>query len=145
MVTYWYDANNILVWSLCSRKCSELLETIKETHQCLELRRCKPNHQTLENESSTAFRHYLNKNDVAFQFVSPHTNRRNAAERAMRTFKTILFQSYVVFILISHRIYGVNSFHRQKWQHIWYAHAYRILNYQPTVPSKENSLTITPR
>ena len=40
----------------------------------------------IDNKSSTALKDYL-KNGISFQFVLPHMHRRNAAERAMRTFK----------------------------------------------------------
>ena len=88
IVTYFYDATSILVWTLRSIKGSDLIEAIKATHQYLELRGCKPNHQTLDNESSTLLRDYLNKNGMSFHFVPPHMNCRNVVERAIRTFKT---------------------------------------------------------
>ena len=61
MVTYCYDANAILNRTLFSTKGSELLEAIKGMHQYLELRGCKQNNQTLDNESSVELRDYLNK------------------------------------------------------------------------------------
>ena len=88
MITYCYGANTILARSLRSRKGSELLEIIKGINQYLELREHKPNHQILDNESSTALKDYLNTHNMSFQFVPPHMCLRNAAERATRSFKT---------------------------------------------------------
>ena len=61
VATYCCDANAILDRPLRSRKGFELLETIKETHQHLELLGYKPNHKTLENEISTTLRDHLKK------------------------------------------------------------------------------------
>jgi hypothetical protein len=46
----------------------------------------KPKLQTLENEASAALKHFFTANDVEYQLVPPHCHRRNAAERAIRTF-----------------------------------------------------------
>ena len=70
MVTYCYDANAILVRPLRYRKGSELLEIIKNIHQYLETRGCKPNHQILVNESLTSLEDYLRK--MAFHSNSFH-------------------------------------------------------------------------
>ena len=41
----------------------------------------------MDNEISYEFKSALRKQNVAFQLVPPHVHRRNAAERAIRTFK----------------------------------------------------------
>jgi hypothetical protein len=41
----------------------------------------------MDNESSTALRHFLHSKDIRFQLVSPHVHRQNAAERSIQTFK----------------------------------------------------------
>jgi hypothetical protein len=41
----------------------------------------------MDNEASVALKSYFTENDVTYQFVPPHCQRRNAAERTMRTFK----------------------------------------------------------
>ena len=43
----------------------------------------------LDNESSVDFRKALQKKGIKFQLVPPAAHRRNAAERAIRTFKNI--------------------------------------------------------
>jgi hypothetical protein len=47
----------------------------------------KPKLQTLDNETSAALKNFFTANNVEYQLVPPHCHRRNAAERAIRTFK----------------------------------------------------------
>jgi hypothetical protein len=66
------------------------LEWVKEydtVHQELTVKGFKPKLQTLDNEASAALKNFFTVNDIAYQLVSPHCHRRNAAERAIRTFK----------------------------------------------------------
>ena len=87
MVTYSYDTNAILVRALHNRTGAELCNVTTTIHEYLTARGYKPNHQMLDNEASTLMKEYLHKNKVQFQLVPPHLHRRNAAERAIRTFK----------------------------------------------------------
>jgi hypothetical protein len=41
----------------------------------------------LDNEASAAFKNFFTTHDVEYQLVLPHCHRRNATERAIRTFK----------------------------------------------------------
>ena len=82
-----YDANGILVRAIKSRKASELLLTLQEIHSYLAQRGFKPKHQFLDNETSQLVTNFLKTSNVSFQLVPPHIHRRNAAERAIRTFK----------------------------------------------------------
>jgi hypothetical protein len=50
----------------------------------------------MDNEASTALKHFLYSKDIQFQLVPPHVHRQNAAERATQTFK-----NYVVAMLCS--------------------------------------------
>ena len=46
------------------------------------------NLQILDNEASSKFKHLITEDlDIKYQLVTPDTHRRNAAERAIRTFK----------------------------------------------------------
>jgi hypothetical protein len=47
----------------------------------------KPKLQPLDNEASAGLKSFFTENDVEYQLVPPHCRRRNAAERAIRTFK----------------------------------------------------------
>ena len=87
IIIYCYNFNAILVRPLRSRKVSELAETMQETHECLAERGCKPNRQTLDNETSLALKECLKSVKVTFQLVPQHAHRRNEAKRAMRAFK----------------------------------------------------------
>jgi hypothetical protein len=86
-ITYSYDTNAILVRPIKSRKASELLLTLQEIHSYLANRGFKPKHQILDNETSMLVTNFLKTSNVSFQLVPPHIHRRNAAERAIRTFK----------------------------------------------------------
>ena len=47
-------------------------------------------HYILDNKCSTAFKHALKNEQVTFELVPPNQNRRNAAERVIRTLKNHL-------------------------------------------------------
>jgi hypothetical protein len=49
----------------------------------------KPSTHMMDNEASKGLKDFLVKdNNMQYQLVPPHIHRRNAAERAIRTFKT---------------------------------------------------------
>jgi hypothetical protein len=65
----------------------ECLKAYDHIHQELTSRGFKPKLQTLDNEASAALNFFFTENDVEYQLVPPHCHRRNAAERAIHTFK----------------------------------------------------------
>jgi hypothetical protein len=87
MVWYIYDCNYFKVIPMKSRSASEWVKAYDTIHQELTVKGFKPKLQTLDNEASAALKHYFTANDVDYQLVPPHCHRRNAAERAIRTFK----------------------------------------------------------
>jgi hypothetical protein len=87
MVCYIYDCNFVKVIPMKSRSASEWIKAYDSLHQELTVKGFKPKLQTLDNEASTALKNFFTVNDIAYQFISPHCHRRNAAERAIRTFK----------------------------------------------------------
>jgi hypothetical protein len=87
MVCYVYDCNYVKVIPMKSRSASEWVKSYDTVHQELTVKGFKPKLQTLANEASTALKTLFTVNDIAYQLVPPHCHRRNAAERAMRTFK----------------------------------------------------------
>jgi hypothetical protein len=87
MVCYVYDCNYVKVVLMKSRSTSEWVKAYDHIHQELTAKGFKPRLQTLDNESSAALKHFFTTNDVEYQLVPPHCHRRNAAERAIRTFK----------------------------------------------------------
>jgi hypothetical protein len=70
-----------------SRSASEWVKAYDTIHQELTVKGFKPKLQTLDNEASAALKNFFTANDVEYQLVPPHCHRRNAAERAIRTFK----------------------------------------------------------
>jgi hypothetical protein len=70
-----------------SRSASEWVKSYDTVHQELTVKGFKPKLQTLDNEASAALKKFFTVNDIAYQLVPPHCHQRNAAERAIRTFK----------------------------------------------------------
>jgi hypothetical protein len=87
MVCYVYDCNYVKVIPMKSRSASEWVKAYDTIHQELTVKGFKPKLQTLDNEASAALKNFFTANDVEYQLVPPHYHRRNAAERAIRTFK----------------------------------------------------------
>jgi hypothetical protein len=87
MVCYIYDCNYVKVIPMKSRSASEWFKAYDSVHQELTVKGFKPKLQTLDNEASAALKNFFTANDIAYQLVPPHCHRRNAAERAIRTFK----------------------------------------------------------
>jgi hypothetical protein len=70
-----------------SRSASEWVKTYDTIHQELTFKVFKPKLQTLDNEASAALKTFFTATDVEYQLVPHYCHRRNAAERAIRTFK----------------------------------------------------------
>jgi hypothetical protein len=87
MVCYVYECNYVKVIPMKSRSASEWVKAYDTIHQELTVKGFKPKLQTLNNEASAAFKHFFTANDVEYQLVPPRCHRRNAVERAIRTFK----------------------------------------------------------
>jgi hypothetical protein len=87
MVSYIYDCTYIKVVHMKSRSASEWVKAYDSIHKELTLKGFKPKLQTLDNEASAALKNFFTVNDIAYQLVPSHCHRRNAAERAIRTFK----------------------------------------------------------
>jgi hypothetical protein len=91
IVCYIFDCNYVKVVPMKSRPASEWVKSYDLIHQELTSKGFKPKLQTLENEASTALKNFFTTNDVEYQLVPPHCHRRNAAERAINTFKEFFF------------------------------------------------------
>jgi hypothetical protein len=87
MVCYVYDCNYVKLIPMKSRSASEWVKTYDTIHQELTVKGFKPKLQTLDNEALVALKNFFTANDVDYQLVPPHCHRRNAAKRAIRTFK----------------------------------------------------------
>jgi hypothetical protein len=60
----------------------------------------------MDNEASAAVKEFLRKENIQYQLVPPYIHRRNAAERAIRTFK-------------AHFIAGISTVDAHFHMHIW--------------------------
>jgi hypothetical protein len=89
-----------------SRSASEWVKAYDRIHQELTAKGFKPKLQTLDNEASTALKHFFTANDVDYQLVPPHCHRRDAAERTIRTFK-------------EHFVAGLSSVYPTFPLHLW--------------------------
>jgi hypothetical protein len=87
MLCYIYDCNYINVVPMKSRSASEWVKAYGSINQELTVKGFKPKLQTLDNEASTALKNFFTVKNINYQLVPPHCHRRNAAERAIRTFK----------------------------------------------------------
>jgi hypothetical protein len=87
MVCYVFDCNFVKVVPMKSRSASERVKAYDHIHQELTAKGFKPKLQTLDNKASAALKNFFTTNDVEYQLVPPHCHRRNATERAIRTFK----------------------------------------------------------
>jgi hypothetical protein len=106
MVCYIYDCNYITFVPMKSRSASEWVKAYDSIHQELTVKGFKPKLQTLNNEASTALKNFFTVNDIAYQLVPPHCHRRNAAKRAIRTFK-------------KHFVAGLSSVDPSFPMHLW--------------------------
>jgi hypothetical protein len=89
-----------------SRSASEWVKAYDTVHQELTVMGFKPKLQTLDNEASAALKNFFTVNDIAYQLVPPHCHPRNAAERAIRTFK-------------EHFVAGLSSVDPSFPMHLW--------------------------
>jgi hypothetical protein len=87
MVCYVYDCNYVKVIPMKYRSASEWVKAYDHIHKELTAKCFKLKLQTLDNEASAALKHFFTANGVEYQLVPPHCHRRNAAERAIQTFK----------------------------------------------------------
>ena len=87
LVLYDYDSNSILTEAMKNRSDTKHLQAYNKLHQYLVDQGFRPQLQKLDNEASTALKHTIREKGIDFQLVPPHIHRRNAAERAIQTFK----------------------------------------------------------
>jgi hypothetical protein len=87
MVLYDYDSNHIFAQPFKNRTAHCITEAYKILHQRLCDAGFKPKLQRLDNECSEMLKRFLKLKDVNFLLVPPGVHRRNAAERAIRTFQ----------------------------------------------------------
>jgi hypothetical protein len=82
-----YDSNSILAQPMKSRHATTILNAHKELHAKLCAAGLRPQLQRLTNECSAILKECMTAQDVECQLVPAGVHRRNAAKRAIRTFK----------------------------------------------------------
>ena len=87
LVAYHYDTKNILTTPLKNRTGPCILRGITKIHNKLGKRGLTPKLHIMDNEVSEDLKKYFEESDRQFQLVPLHMHWRNAAERAVRTFK----------------------------------------------------------
>ena len=87
MIVYDYDSNSILAEPMKSRSGPEMRRAYKAIFDYLTKRGFRPKLQRLDNEASRELKDFMEEKEVDFQLTPTHSHRRNAAERAIRTFK----------------------------------------------------------
>ena len=87
LILYDFDSNAILAEPLRNRSELEHIRAYNKLHAYLLERGFQPQLQRLDNEAGAAYKSNLRAKDIDFQLVPPHNHRRNAAERAIQTFK----------------------------------------------------------
>jgi hypothetical protein len=87
LVFYLYDENAILVEPIKNRSDGEQLKAYQAILQRIPKHQ-QPKMHWMDNEASAALKRLLvQEYSMDYQLVPPHIHRRNAAERAIRTFK----------------------------------------------------------
>ena len=87
LLVYDYDSNGILAQPMPNRTGSCILHAYRTIHTRLTAAGLRPKLQRLDNEASLMLKEYMTEEGIDYQLVPPGVHRRNAAERAIRTFK----------------------------------------------------------
>ena len=106
LVAYNYDSNSIHVRPLKSRHDNDTIQVYEDIYNMLKQRGQKPLLHWLDNEASKALKNFIKKEQTEYQLTPPHIHRRNAAKRAIRTFK-------------NHFISGLCSVDKNFPLHLW--------------------------
>jgi hypothetical protein len=90
LTVYDYDSNGILHCPLKNKTGAEIKRGWITIHERLARAGNQPEMYILDNEASADLKKGLKKYNLHYQLVPPHLHRRNAAERAIRTYKSHL-------------------------------------------------------
>ena len=89
-VLYDYDSNAILAQPVKNRQAKTLTTAWETLHNKLTKHGHQTKHYIMDNEISQELKLALKKYDKTYELTPPNMHRRNAAERAIRTFKNNL-------------------------------------------------------
>ena len=106
IIAYDYDSNNILAEPIKSRTRLHIKDAYQKMRKLLCSRGLTPRTHVLDNKCSKLLKEYTEEGNETFHLVPPHLHQRNAAERAIQTFK-------------NHFISGMVSTHQDSPLHLW--------------------------
>ena len=89
-ILYDHDSNAILAETLKSRQGAEIKRAFLKLTGILKAKGLHPKFHILDNEASADLKQAIADQNIKFQLAPPNIHRRNAAERAIRTFKNHL-------------------------------------------------------
>ena len=117
-MVYDYDSNAILVEVLKTRQAAEIRNAWQTIQKTLSTPGASPEVYIMDNEASTDLKSAMTKHKLQYQLVPPDMHRRNAAEKAIRTYK-------------NHFIAGMctvdPAFPKQEWDRLIF-HSYITMN-----------------
>ena len=87
MIALHTPSNAILVQPFASKHDAHRIPAYNKVYERLATAGCAPTMHILDNEASAAFQRAITSNNCKYQLVPPHVHRRNAAKRAIHTFK----------------------------------------------------------
>jgi len=87
LILYDYDINFIAAEPIKDRKAATILAAYVKVHNLFVKGGSRPHVQGLDNECSDILKAYFKEEDIAYQLTPAYMHRRNAAERAIQTFK----------------------------------------------------------
>jgi hypothetical protein len=87
LIVYEYDGNYIYGAPMPDRTGPSIIAAYKIAIRLFESRGFKPLLQRLDNKASRALQTFMDEENINFQLSRPQVHRRNAAERAIHTFK----------------------------------------------------------
>ena len=90
MIAYIYNCNAIIAKPLKNKTESELNCAYSEIYQLLEKKGFHPKFHRIDNKLSDDNKKWFKNKGITVEKVPPYNHRRNAAERAIRTFKNHL-------------------------------------------------------
>jgi len=87
LILYDYESNYIAAEPIPSRTQHQILKAYKNLVMKIQHRGLKPKLQRLDNEASQALQDERVKSEIDYQLTPAGLHRRNAAEKAVQTFK----------------------------------------------------------
>ena len=87
MILYDYDSNSVRGVPMKSRSKEEMVRAYQDHHAYLVKRGLRPKLQRLDNKASSLLQDFMAEEDIDHQFTLAASHQRNAAERAIRTWK----------------------------------------------------------